>query len=326
MSSDPSKHGLVARGAPVKPPLFKMPQKMGTMQCESDRAHGGGITVTGRTQMDNHGSYYQQKHKAEKFDSGLDEITQYRLNDPTAITPVSCTDDALSEYVYQPKIKTMEKPIIRTKPMVESHTDISDSAIELSASSKKTRIDEEQPKIDSKILRTVHHLFVEDEDGERLELSARNTIVSLAYHESPSHMHVWLCPFSPNMTLFVLLFLFVTHSMLHLSVIFENRVAVRQLLKVINMFPMLQCCLNDQNKMKQTALHLAVNLNLTGVVEELILAGAELDLQDINGNTPFHIVCKKGLLQCMDVFLSIVNSERLRKIAELTNNEGEKPS
>lgn len=114
--------------------------------------------------------------------------------------------------------------------------------------------------------------------------------------------------------------------MLHLSVIFENRLAVRQLLKVINMFPMLKCCLNDQNKMKQTALHLAVNLNLSGVVEELLLAGAEVDLHDMNGNTPFHIVCKKGLLQCMDVFLSIVNSEKLRKIAELTNNEGEKPS
>lgn len=112
--------------------------------------------------------------------------------------------------------------------------------------------------------------------------------------------------------------------MLHLSVIFENRLAVRHLLKVISMFPILKCCLNDQNKLKQTALHLAVNLNLAGVVEELILAGAELDLQDINGNTPFHIVCKKGLLQCMDVFLSIVNSEKLRKIAELTNNEGEK--
>ena len=76
--------------------------------------------------------------------------------------------------------------------------------------------------------------------------------------------------------------------------------------------------------MKQTALHLAINLNLAGVAEELILAGAELDLQDINGNTPFHIACKKGLLQCMDIFLSIVNSEKLRKIAELTNNEGEK--
>ena len=134
-------------------------------------------------------------------------------------------------------------------------------------------------------------------------------------------------PIIPNMLLFTfeLLFLSAPHSMLHLSVIFENRLAVRQILKVISMFPMLKCCLNDQNKMKQTALHLAVNLNLSGVVEELILAGAELDLQDINGNTPFHIVCKKGLLQCMDVFLSIVNSEKLRKIAELTNNEGEKP-
>lgn len=123
----------------------------------------------------------------------------------------------------------------------------------------------------------------------------------------------------------VLITLFsATHSMLHLSVIFENRLAVRQLLKVITLYPILKCCLNDQNKSKQTPLHLAVNLNLSGVVEELLLAGAEVDLQDINGNTPFHIVCKKGLVHCMDVFLSIVNSEKLRKIAESTNNEGEK--
>ena len=138
---------------------------------------------------------------------------------------------------------------------------------------------------------------------------------------------VWLYPFYRICyCLPKLLFVSAPHSMLHLSVIFENRLAVRHIVKVITMFPVLKCCLNDQNKMKQTALHLAVNLNLNGVVEELILAGAELDLQDINGNTPFHIVCKKGLLQCMDTFLSIVNNDKLRKIAELTNNEGEKPS
>ena len=171
--SDPKNYGLVARGAPVKPPLFKMPQRM--MLSESDRAHGGGITVTGRTQMDSsHGSYYQQKQKVEKFDSGLDEITQYRLTDPAAITPISCTEDErgpLTEYVFQPKAKTTET---RTKSNVESRMEISDSAIELSTSSisaKKTKVEDSEPlavpEVNSKILRTVHHLFVEDEDGER---------------------------------------------------------------------------------------------------------------------------------------------------------------
>ena len=112
--------------------------------------------------------------------------------------------------------------------------------------------------------------------------------------------------------------------MLHLSVIFESRQAVRQILTVINRLPMLSGCLNDQNKMKQTALHLSANLNLPGIVEDLLFAGAEADLQDINGNTPFHIVCKKGHLQCMDIFLSNMTSEKLRKIAQLANNEGKK--
>ena len=56
--SDPSKnYGLIPRGAPVKPPLFKMPQRM--VVSEADRAHGGGVAVTGRTHIENHGSYYQ---------------------------------------------------------------------------------------------------------------------------------------------------------------------------------------------------------------------------------------------------------------------------
>lgn len=172
--SDPSKnYGLVARGAPVKPPLFKMPQKM--VLSETDRAHGGGVTVTGRTQMENHGhgSYYHAKQKVEKFDSGLDEITQ-RWPVDAPITPVSCTDDdrVLSEYVFQPKAKTTEPPAtMKTRSKVESHLDISDSAIELSASSAGAKSSRpecvSEPKIDSVILRTVNQLFVEDEDGER---------------------------------------------------------------------------------------------------------------------------------------------------------------
>jgi len=176
--ADPSRnHGLVARGAPVKPPLFKMPQKM--VISESDKAYGGGVTVAGRTQMDSHGSYYQPKQKVEKFDSGLDEMTQYRLVMDVPVTPISCTEDErgpLTEYVYRPKAKTFEAPATMrttvTKPKVESHLDISsDSAIELSTSSigsKKIKPEvNEIGKIDSTVLRTVHQLFVEDEDGER---------------------------------------------------------------------------------------------------------------------------------------------------------------
>ena len=175
--SDPKNYGLVARGAPVKPPLFKMPQKV--MLCESDRAHGGGVTMTGRTQMDgSHGSYYHQKQKVEKFDSGLDEATQFRLaGDPGAITPISCTEDERGHlYVFQPQAKA-EAPAVstRTKSSVESRIERSDSAIELSTSSvsaKKTKVEGSiefrvEPEVNSKILLTVHHLFAEDEDGER---------------------------------------------------------------------------------------------------------------------------------------------------------------
>lgn len=180
MSTDPSKHhGLIARGAPVKPPLFKMPQRM--ISSESDRAHGsGGVAVMGKTHVEGHsyGSYYQAKQpppsnsvKAETFDSGLDEITQRYI----PITPVSCTEDVRVpsyEYLYQPKVKTVEQTSTMTAtPKVEPRSDISDSGIEISASStcsKRIKAEESEPKvIDSKILHAVHHLFVEDEDGER---------------------------------------------------------------------------------------------------------------------------------------------------------------
>ena len=171
--SDSSKNcGLVPRGAPVKPPLFKMPRKMHMVENEADRAHGGGVAVTG-TRMDNYGSYYQAKQKVEKFDSGLDEVTQ-RWNVDAAITPVSCTEDerGISEYLYQPRAKTIELSVVpQTRSQVESHLDISDSAVhDLSASfsdTKKLKVEDSEVKIDSKILRTVHQLFVEDEDGER---------------------------------------------------------------------------------------------------------------------------------------------------------------
>ena len=106
--SDPSKnYGLVPRGAPVKPPLFKMPQRM--VMSETDRARGGGVAVTEKTYMENHGSYYQAKQKAEKFNSDLDEISR-RWHVDAPITPVSCTEDerVISQYVYQPRAKAVE--------------------------------------------------------------------------------------------------------------------------------------------------------------------------------------------------------------------------
>ena len=165
--SDPSKNcGLVPRGAPVKPPLFKMPQKM--VVSVTDRAQGGGVSVTGKTHMDNYGSYYQAKQKA-----AAGSVTQ-RWPADVAITPVSCTEDerGISEYVYQPRAKTIELSVApQTRSQVESHLYISDSAVhDLSASfsdTKKLEVEDSEVKIDSKILRTVHQLFVEDEDGER---------------------------------------------------------------------------------------------------------------------------------------------------------------
>ena len=113
----------------------------------------------------------QAKQKAEKFNSGLDEITR-RWHVDAPITPVSCTEDerGISQYVYQPRAKALElsapvAPQRSRESEVESRLDI--SVHDLSANSKKLKVEDSEVKIDSKILRTVNQLFVEDEDGER---------------------------------------------------------------------------------------------------------------------------------------------------------------
>ena len=133
---------------------------------EADRAHGGGVAVTGRTHIENHGSYYQAKQKVEKFNTGLDEITR-RWHVDASITPVSCTEDGrgISDYVYQPRAKTLElsAPVA---PQRSRESEV-ESRLANSSDTKKLKVEGSEIKIDSKILRTVNQLFVEDEDGER---------------------------------------------------------------------------------------------------------------------------------------------------------------
>lgn len=140
------------------------------MLAESDRAHGA-TKVVGRTHMDvSHGSHYQSKQ--EKFDSGLDEFTQYRMP-CDAVTPVSCTDEdrgTLAEYVFQQRVKTTEAPTAVKRnfttnvPQVEPPSEVSvDSAIEVSTSCTEGS----EYKMDSVVLNTIRGLLAEDEDGER---------------------------------------------------------------------------------------------------------------------------------------------------------------
>ncbi|XP_052791620.1 NF-kappa-B inhibitor cactus-like [Mya arenaria] len=48
------------------------------------------------------------------------------------------------------------------------------------------------------------------------------------------------------------------------------------------------------NKLRQTALHLAAITNNPKVSRRLVVAGAEIEMQDYNGNTALHIACIQG--------------------------------
>lgn len=56
--------------------------------------------------------------------------------------------------------------------------------------------------------------------------------------------------------------------------------------------------LDIQNNQSQTALHLAVLTNQPNIVRPLVLAGTNLMLRDHHGNTPLHLACRNGFLEC----------------------------
>ncbi|KAH3858143.1 hypothetical protein DPMN_100763 [Dreissena polymorpha] len=62
--------------------------------------------------------------------------------------------------------------------------------------------------------------------------------------------------------------------------------------------------LNMPNYLFQTPLHLAVITNQSIIVRGLVCACADLKPRDRNGDTPLHIACKYGYLDCVKELLS----------------------
>lgn len=83
-------------------------------------------------------------------------------------------------------------------------------------------------------------------------------------------------------------------TILHLAIIHEDEQFAQQL---IGIFP--KEVLDIQNNLYQTPLHLAVYLDLEGVVQSLVERGASLHLQDRDGNTALHVACQQGQTECV---------------------------
>lgn len=88
-------------------------------------------------------------------------------------------------------------------------------------------------------------------------------------------------------------------SMLHLAIIHEEDCLLEHLLHCMKGTDFLDL----QNDMKQTALHLAVILGRAELVTKLVAAGANLLLQEKDGNTALHLACKEMALACVQALL-----------------------
>lgn len=83
-------------------------------------------------------------------------------------------------------------------------------------------------------------------------------------------------------------------TILHLAIIHEDIDISKEL---IQLFP--KEVLDIQNNLYQSPLHLATYLDLTDVVTALVDKGASLELQDQDGNTPLHVACQHGQIECV---------------------------
>jgi len=91
---------------------------------------------------------------------------------------------------------------------------------------------------------------------------------------------------------------------LHLAIIHGSSSAEL----IIEMTPFLDC-LNMQNELRQTPLHLAVLTNQPNLVRKLVTWGANLEIRDRNGNTPLHCACANGNIDCVQALTVPLSSE-----------------
>ncbi|XP_029533136.1 NF-kappa-B inhibitor epsilon-like isoform X1 [Oncorhynchus nerka] len=122
-------------------------------------------------------------------------------------------------------------------------------------------------------------------------------------------------------------------TLLHLAIIHEDEHFAHQL---IQLFP--KDVLDIQNNLYQvqktqphpllftpstrTPLHLATYLNLSSVVRDLVESGASLELQDQEGNTPLHMACEQGWVECATEMIRNVSSSKLAPVLESQNWRG----
>ncbi|XP_017551154.1 NF-kappa-B inhibitor epsilon [Pygocentrus nattereri] len=106
-------------------------------------------------------------------------------------------------------------------------------------------------------------------------------------------------------------------TVLHLAIIHALKPSTHELTKL---FP--KEVLDIQNNLYQTPMHLAVYLNQPDVVKALVENGACLELQDQDGNTPLHVACEHGRLECASDMILDISPTKLAQVFETQNWRG----
>lgn len=97
---------------------------------------------------------------------------------------------------------------------------------------------------------------------------------------------------------------------LHLAIIYPSIEATTALIIIAGAYS--PSLLDIQNyEFRQTALHLAVITDKPEIVRLLVLCGATLDIRDRHGNTPLHLACSRGRVQCiLEMTRCVADAER----------------
>lgn len=74
-----------------------------------------------------------------------------------------------------------------------------------------------------------------------------------------------------------------------------------------------------ENMIFQSALHLAVLTNQCEIIESLMIAKANGELLDYDGNTAIHLACYSGFLDCLNILSKYLT---LSKLLDIINYDG----
>ena len=96
-------------------------------------------------------------------------------------------------------------------------------------------------------------------------------------------------------------------TLLHTALVSEQIAALKEMLSLLRVHKKhAPIVVNMFNEYKHTPLHIAVSLNQSEAVRELLDAGADPFRSDVYGNTSFHLAASRGNAECLSFLIDYV--------------------